>query len=671
MAKRRSTISEHSMTKTYRSTMSLGKGERFRWEDSSFEDAHADFCKWADHVRDLPASIDRRKRNLLYASLYSNEPILGFGVNSYTRNVASQGRISLNATQNAVDSLCSKVCKNSPRPMFTTVEGDYELREQAENADKYIDGRFGQIDYYSTIYPGKVLDTCVYGLGITKVCEVDGEGTIERIYPWEMILDSRELMYGKPVRIGQRKYYDKQEAFDLWRKDGKGREEKEWNTDLEKVIDSHSAETDWDDFDRDETCEQVIVYEGWSAAGKRRKGKRLVALRGKTLKYEEHNERESPYNMLRPETPLMGFYGKGMVERVWTIQAEINRIVRDIQMAMHLLAKPHWMVEASSNVNTQSLNNDIATIIKYSGGIPPTVYTPQSMSGEVFQHLQYLVKTLYEIMGVSQLSAQSQKPAGLSSAVALRTYLNVETERFNNFVRAAEESAAADALKLARLLGRIKPKSRVMPRGDAKGRVRAEVTWGPMDFDRVECQVYPTSKLPDTPAGRREYALELAQYTKVGTDDIFEMLEWDDTEAFARRRLAGKKNVERDIAKMRAGVNVVRDAIGNHEMAYSMTLDAYEEAKHDNLPPERLAYIREYNKACYRYATGKAWTPTGPNQIAPPSPDATGAPPMGPEMGAPPGPPMNGPMPMMPPGAPPTPPAPMANGGLPMPPEGA
>lgn len=666
MASKRSTISEHSSSKTYRSTLNAGEGVRFRWEASDFENAHSSFTKWADHVRDRPASIDRRKRNLLYMSLYSNEPILGFGVNSYTRNTPSAGRISLNATQNAVDTLVSKVCKNRPRPSFSTVDGPFELQEKVENADLYVDGRFGQIGYYTTVYPGKVLDTCVYGLGVSKVEEVDGEATVSRIYPWEMILDSRELMYGKPQRIGQRKFYDKQVAFDLFRKTGNGKSEKEWNRDLEQVIDSRTAEQDWEDFDRDESSEQVIVYEGWSAATKHTPGKSLVCLRGKTLRFEEHRDVESWYNFQRPEVSLVGFYGKGMVERVCTIQAEINRLVRDIQMAMHLIAKPHWMVEASSNVNMASLNNDIATIIKYQGAIPPTVYTPQSMSGEVFSHLQYLVKTLYEIMGVSQLSAQSQKPAGIDSAVGMRTYLNIETERFNNFVRASEEGASQDALKLAKMLGRTKPKGKVMPVSGKFGRMRPQVEWSDLDFDTVQVQVQPSSKLPDTPAGKREYALELAQYTQVTTNDILEMLEWDDTEAFVQEKLAGKKNVRRDIAKMRAGTRVVRDAIGDHKMAYSMMLDAYEQARGDGVPEKRLGYFRDYIKACYRYLTGKVWSAQGPNPLEPPA-----GPMPGPGMPPPGTAPMGAPNPMMPPGVAPPPPDPMANGGVPLPPEAA
>lgn len=655
------------MSTTKRKTLGATDGgkteaERFRWEGASFEDAHAQALKWADHVRQRPSAIDRRKRNLLYASLYSNLPLLGFGVNSYTRSMMNQGQISLNVTQNAIDSLVSKTCKNRPRPMFTTVDGPYELREKAENADKYIDGMFYKLQYYQSIYPGKNLDTAIYGLGVSKCHEVDGEGVISRKYPWEMIWDDREALYGEPVHMGERMYYDRQEVFERWKR----KDDKEWNDDLEEAVDARASETDIDDFDRDESSDQILVYEFYARPRGDLKGKKLVCIRGKTLKFDDYTDDHLPYNFQRPEVQVMGMWGIGICERVAGIQREINRIIRDIQRAMHLLAKPHWMVETSSNVNPTSLNNDIATIIKYTGAVPPTVYTPQSMSAEVFQHLQYLVRTLYEVTGISQLSAQSQKPAGLDSAVALRTYLNVETERFANFLRSAEESAAQDAYKLARVIGGLKKKPpAVAARSYTTGKVTPRVTWDKLDFDTITVQVYPTSKLPDTPAGRREYALELAQYTTVSQDDIYELLEWADTEAFAQEKLAGKKNVREDIAKMRRGEKVVRDPIGNHKMAFLMMLDAYESAKHDKLPVERLAVMRQYIATTFKYLTGKDWQMGAPNLLPgeQPTPEAQAA---APPPGAPVGPaPLGQPMPMLPPGAPPPEMLPLPNGGVP------
>jgi hypothetical protein len=628
-----------------------------RWEvaiddHTKEKDAHHIFTKWADTVRERPASIERRKRNLLYASMYSNLPMLGFGVNQYTRSMQSQGIISLNVTQNAIDSLVAKVCKNDTRPMFTTVEGDYELREKMENADKYVDGTFFNNGYYTDTHPGAVLDCSIYGLGIVKNHEVDGEACNERTFCHEMILDDRECMYGNPRRPAQRKYYDKQEAFDRFRKkDGEGGA-KEWNDDLARAIASGGAENDPDygDFDRDEQSDQILVYEGYVLPRAGGRGAFIQCIRGKTLKLRKWTDKESPFNFLRPMVQMSGLYGIGCAEKIIGIQREINRLIRDIQMAMHLIAKPHWMVEASSNVLASSLNNDMATIIKYSGAVPPSVYTPQAMSEQVFAHLQFLYKTAYEIIGVSQLSAQSQKPAGIDSAVGLRTYQNIETERFSQFVKASEAFAAANAKKTARVIGGLKKQPKVVtpPRGKQTIEI---VNWEAIDLDSIAVQVYPASKMPDTPAGRREYALELAQYGVAKPDDIFEMMEWADTEAWARRRLAGRKNVERDIANIRRGRNVVRDAIGDHAVAMQMMSDAYEEAKHDGLPEKRLAVMRKYVTACTKFLAKKP--PLSPAPLGP-----AGGPPPGAPLGPPPG---GEPIPGTPGmGPPPLPNAPMA-----------
>jgi hypothetical protein len=662
-SKKRSTIgSATGEGSTKLSPEGMGSTERFVWEQADFDEAHHAFTRWIDHVQERPSNIDRRKRNLLYASLYTNLPLLGFGVNSYTRTIAHQGRIALNVLQNAIDTIVSKGCKNDPRPMFTTVGADWELQEKTKNVDEYIDGRFMEMDYYTTIHPGRMLDTRIYGLGVTKVHTTktpDGiQSCVERRYPWEMIVDDRECMYGQPWRIAERKYWDKQEAFDHYRKTGKG--DKEWNEDLNAVISSRATWTDRVDFDRDESSEQVVIYEGYSRKTNVRPGKKIICLRGKTLVFKDWDKSDIPYNFLRPEVPTMGFYGIGDCERAGGVQGEINRIVRDIQMAMHLIAKPHWMVEASSGVNATSLNNDIATIIKYSG-TAPVVYTPQSMSTESFKHLEFLVRSLYEMLGVNMLSASGQKPPGLNAAVAIRTYLDSETVRFSNFIKAAERAAARDAYKLALELSEHKPKGPVYapPRAGVRYRVAKEVTWEPVDIKSPLVQVYPTSKLPDTPAGRREFALELPQYVSVSTEDVYEILEIPDTEAFASEKLAGKYNVRRDISRIRSGEKIVRDAIGDHKMAYTMMLDAYETMKHDGAPEKVLRVARAYFMACYRYLTGKNYNLQGPNPLpgegppVPPPPGMAGAPPMG------------GPAPMLPPGAPMPPPPPMPNGGVP------
>lgn len=608
----------------------------FRWENSEPEKAHETFTSWADRTRDLPTSIERRKRNLLYASMYANLPMLGFGMNQYTRSMANAGVISLNVTQNAIDSLVAKVCKNDPRPMFTTVAADFELREKAENADRYVDGLFTNHGYYDKVHPGAVLDCSIYGLGVAKNHNVDGQAVTERTFCHEMLLDERQCMYGEPPRLGQRKYYDKTVLFDMWRgKKPSWFTGDTWEKDLEDAIEKGGAENDpdYDDYDRDADSDQILTYEGYTVAGKNSKGNRILCIRGMTLAFEDWKYTDTPYTFLQPMVVQHGIYGIGCAEKIIGIQREINRIVRDIQMSMNLIAKPHWMVEASSNVTAAMLNNDIATIIRYSGGVPPHVYTPAAMAPEVYSHLQFLYRTAYEILGVSQLSAQSQKPAGIDSAVGMRTYLNVETERFGQFVKASEYFAAMNARKTARVLGDIGPVEDVLApsRGDLD---QEKVTWKPLDLENTRVQVYAASKLPDTPAGRREFALELAQYGIAKTEDIYEMLEWADTEAFAKRRLAGRKNVEKDIALIRRGKNIKRDAIGNHQMAKEMMSDAYEEAKQDNLPGERLAAMREYIRLCDVYLNKPASDGAPPQPLGPP-----GAPPpaaLGPAPGQPP-----------------------------------
>ncbi len=617
-------------------------GRRF-WLHENEDDACAAAMRWVDVVRERPSSIKRRKDFLLYASLYGNLPLLGFGLSQYTQT-ASASRIALNVTANAIDALVCKDTKNRPKPSITTVEGDYELCERAENMGKFISGAFSQALYYET-RPGVVLDACIYGTGTMKVSACEGDLVLDRVAPHELLIDDREAFSGDPRTKGQRKYYDKQVLIELYARDEEGlsKDESERRGEVRKAILAGGKDSDEGDFDFDDTCDQILVYEIWHqrSSKKATDGAHIICIREKCLLLEKYEENDAgPFVHLRPMRSPQGFWGIGICEKLAGIQGEINRMVRDIQAAMHLLAKPHWMLENASQVLPAHLNNDIATIIRFSG-VAPTVYVPQAMSAEVYSHLQFLYRTAYEISGISQLSAQGQMPPGAAdmSGVAMRTMLGEQTERFTDFVRNDEELAKGVAEKMVD-----------RARGIKGYRVNAiekdgilELEFSKVDLKNYAVQVFPTSLLPDTPTGKLAFVKDMVEGFGMDTDDAFELIDWPDTAKYAKRRLAGRKNIERDIALMRKSQKVVREPIGNLALAFQRVTEAYEEAKHDNVPEKALECFRTYLTNTHdlmetaKAASGPAMPPAGP----PPANDVM---PAGPPMGAPMGPPPMGAM---------------------------
>lgn len=563
------------------------QSEDRRWWVKEGKDATDALVRWIDVVRERPSAVERKKQFLLYASLYGNTPLLGFGIHNYS-TLQSVNRISLNVCQNAIDSLVCKITKNRPKPTVTTVEGDYELTERAENMGRFITGAMDQSDYYPTS-AAVCLDACIWGTGGIKVSAVEGDVVLDRVPPWEMIVDDREAMTGEPRNFGQRKYYDKQILLELYTKNIEDEDELKEITD---AIENGGQDSNEEDFDYDDTCDQILVYEAWHlpSSRKAKDGKHIIAVRGgPPLVLEGYDEHELPIQFLRPMRAPYGFWGIGICEKLAGIQGEINRIVRCIQESMHLLAKPHWMLENSSKVLPAHLNNDVATIIRFTGNAP-SVYTPQAMSPDVYAHLKWLYQSAYEITGISQLSAQGQKPPGLDSGVAMRTYLDEQTERFTDFVRSYEELAKGVAEKMVERARGIRGYS--VKSIDKEGILDLE--FKAVDLESYAVRVFPTSLLPDKPEGKLAFVQNLIDGFKIDPDDAFELIDWPDTAKYAKRRLASRKNVERDIALMRKGEAVVREPIGNLALAFRLVTEAYEEAKHDGVPEKNLELFRTY-----------------------------------------------------------------------------
>jgi hypothetical protein len=628
-----------------------------RWYTHEKEDAWEAFLSWVDLVRNRPQARERRRQNMLYAGIYANYPVLGFGINTYTRTQYRYNGVSnqivLNATANAIDALVAKITKNRPRPTFTTVDGDYEMKERAEKQQRFVDGQFQACEYFET-REGSILDACVYGNG--SLCfyeDPDKEDiAVDRRFPFETILDDREALYGKPRTRALRKHYDRHVLIENYAKeeDGDDTKTREAKAEIRRVIEGAQRDVDPEDFDYDDTCDQVLVYEGWHlrSGRKAKDGKHILCIRGATLLLEDYEEDTFPIEDIAPMRPLFGWWGIGMAEKVSGIQSEINRIMRDIQRSMHLIAKPHWMVENSSKVASAHLDNDIATIIRYSGAVPPTVYTPQAMAADVYSHLQFLYRTIYEITGISQLSAQSQIPAGLerASGIALNTFLNSETERFTAFVHADEQLSKRASEQILRLSRQISKKRRgYKARAMVPGGGFEELPWNDVDLgDKYAIEVFPTSMLPQTPAGKLAFVGEITDRQYLDSDEALELLDWPDTKGFLKRRSAPRRLIERNIALMKKGEPITPEPLDNHKLALVLVNQAYHEARIENLPEDRLELLREYLVLTEKHMNGNKPPPPPPLPAgAPPPPPPPGAPvgiqpqapPQGPPQGAP------------------------------------
>ncbi len=460
----------------------------------------------------------RNVDNLRYFKMYHNSEV-GIGARGRNDNLV-QNRVALNIVQSCVDTATAKIAKNKPRPMFLTDEGDFSQQRKGKLLTKYVEGVYETAKAYP-IGQRCFVDSCVFGTGIMKVF-VDRDAKsikVERVFVDEIMVDDNEGIYGEPRQMHQRQYISRDKLCEMF-------------PDKAEQIKGAGAGS----FGRQSdsltmAADQCIVLESWHLRSGRdaNDGKHAIVLDGVCLLSEEYKKDYFPFVVIRWNQKLLGFFGMGLAEQLAGIQFEINKMLRNIQIAQHLMCVPRVLIENSSNVVPAHFNNEIGGMIKYSG-IKPEVMMAPAMSPEVYQHLENLYKKAYEITGISMLSASSRKPAGLESAVALREFQDIETERFM-IVGQAWEQFYMDLARMVIDMSRdlYKGKDLVMVKGK---KFIQQIPWQDVDLedDQFVMKVFPVNGLPQTPAGKLQKVVEMFQNGLIEKNEGIDLLDWPDFE---------------------------------------------------------------------------------------------------------------------------------------------
>lgn len=573
------------------------------------------------HIRGNQEHV--KLKDMLHASMYGNLPMTGFGLASAAATITGE-RLSLNVVRNMVGAVTSKIAaKNKPKPTFLTEEGNYEQKLQAENLEKFVGGVFYESGVYSELAEC-FRDACVYGTGCLKVFEEDGKVAVERVIPWELVVDDGEAMYGKPRSIYQRKYVDRLVLRHLWASGDTVEAQA-----LAAVIDVCPRDPDDTEYAYQTTADQVLVTEAWHLGeDDRTAGRHCIVIEGATLLDEEWMG-PFPFSFMRWTRAIVGFFGVGLAEELRGIQREINKLLQQIQKAHHLITG-HWLVQHGAMLTAQ-ISNDLAAIWKYTG-TQPTYQAPSAIAPDVYQHLWQLYAKAFEVSGISQLSATGMKPAGLDSGEAQRVYNDIQTERFLEVGQAFEEFVVEAARQVIRCAKRVGGSYSV--RSIGKGGI-ATIKWSEVNLDESAyvIRIYPTSLLPTQPAGKIQWAEDRIKSGLIPTEDALDIIDHPDTSAYSRRIGAPRRIVERNIAHMlKTGEPIAPEPTDNHKLALKLVNEAYAEARLDKVPEPKLQLLRDY------LAVTQSYLPKPPPTMGDPAPpmDPMGAPPPMDPMGPPP-----------------------------------
>ena len=274
----------------------------------------------------------------------------------------------------------------------------------------------------------------------------------------------------------------------------------------------------------------------------------------------------------------------------------VNKTLMNIQRAQHLIAVPRIAIEDGSKVSPAQINNDIGAIIRYTG-TAPRFDTPTAMNAEVYNHLKWLIQSGYELSGISQMSATSQKPSGLDSGVALREFNDIESERFmltGMRYEALFMEAAKIIVDMSRDMYKNDPSLKINVAG---GDFISTIKWKDVDLrdDQFKMKAFPVSLLPSTPAGKLQKVQEMVQAGFIPKEQAIQLLDFPDIGAYESIETANLNLIQKIITEMvDTGVYQSPEPQMNLEQATLYAHKAYLHGRVTNLAEDRLELLLRF-----------------------------------------------------------------------------
>lgn len=592
---------------------------QYAWWKAKDDKVAAELLSTAAFLKETQAY--RYRQAGTYARLYGNQSLFNFLGSSVAKldqnNNLPTDRPTFNLIQSAVDTLVSRISQSRPAPVFLTDNGDYKERNTAKKLNNFMQGEFYQTKAYDK---GMIMlrDALVMGDGILHVYPtMDRKVGLERVIATELLTDPNESIYGEPRSLYRMKLVDR--AVLMERCPG-----------YKKQIEL--AEVAYPDNSADSsktTSDMVMVIEGWHLpSGKDAgDGRHTLACTGGTIYDEIYTKDYFPFVFLHYSQRLLGFWAQGLSEQLTGTQIEINQLLHTISKAIKLVGVPRIFVEQGSKVVKAHFNNDVGTIITYSGTKPLYEVAP-CVPQEMYGQLQRLIDYGYQQCGVSALQATSQKPAGLNSGEAIRSYDDISTDRFASLSRKYDNvfiDLAYQMIDLAKEIAEEDGKYQTIYPGK-NGTKAIDLPNLEMLANPFIIQCFNMSSLPRDPAGRMQKITEMIQSGMISIKEGRRLLDYPDLEQIEILANASEERIFQILdAIIEEGEYTPPDPFMDLLLAEELTSQYYNLYAQAKLEPEKQEMIRNFFSQIQALKTASQ-PPPMPAQMPPGAP---GAPPQG------------------------------------------
>lgn len=407
-----------------------------------------------------------------------------------------------NILRSAVDTTVSKLSQTKVRPFFNPVLGNYKTVKTCRNAQIYFDEFFDKEKVYAKLI-NAITNALIFDMGVLWIDDEDK--TVKKVNPWEFVFDAGEMSRNDITRVELNfKQYPLISLRNIL---------KENSAYYGSMVTTPNAFVNY------------RIY--WDLLGKKQYkfiGTDLIQER--SIEYTV-----PPFVWMYYKDPIKGAFSDSMIDVIYRLQKEIDDITFKIGTAVNVSPTNTIFVPRNSDLKTSMIaSSRIGDVFEYN--LPSTgtnnpvfVSTPPAIDSQYIQLLELFEQKAYNMVGISQLSAQSKKPTGLNSGVALQTLEDVESERhnviLNNYINLARDLAE-------RIIDIYPANEDVLP----KRRARSAITWKDIkkERDMFNIQYSASNSLSKDPKVKMEQIEKLIQMQIIDPSTVASLLEMPDLE---------------------------------------------------------------------------------------------------------------------------------------------
>lgn len=394
---------------------------------------------------------------------------------------------STNVIKSVIDSLVSKLSNNKVRPFFTPVDGTFKTKKVIRQAQQFFDVYYDKINL-NNIVEEVFRDACIFDIGYILINPFTFE--VERVPSYCI----EELNVNGENKVALIK----------------------WLHQPSLILDKYDIESDEQYVNVEMLLKEneVILYVN-------EKPVKTVSTTGYPVVNVYYNE------------PIHNGKTVSIVDELEGIQTQIDLINAKIAATSQLTPANIVFIDENSGLKESDVNNKDCQI--YPIGIEPgntanpiSVVTPVPYDASWNAMLDFYINKAYDMIGISQLSAQSRKPSGLDSGVALQTMEDIESDRFEVQV----SHYINTYMNVTRKLIEIVPADQEILPAD---KYQSKMTWATLKEQNnlFKVQYSAATSLSKDPAERAKQIIQMSQIGLITPSKAAELMDMPDlTDAY-------------------------------------------------------------------------------------------------------------------------------------------